>query len=191
MSCLKISDVYTYLDGGLSADERAGIESHLEGCPRCRAAVEDRRLLAKAAASLPPLDLPADFTQQVMVRILPTKVLLPGWLIGLAAGLAPLALLIGIFIQSGEDLLDLLSRFGDSVWVFLKNAAVLTAKALTLIDLAGKLLSPLGQAVYRLLAIVPHLISPTAQILILFVSLAFLIAFICAFGKRFLAGEKT
>jgi hypothetical protein len=83
------------------------------------------------------------------------------------------------------------SRFGDSVWVFLKNAAVLTAKALTLIDLAGKLLSPLGQAVYRLLAIVPHLISPTAQILILFVSLAFLIAFICAFGKRFLAGEKT
>jgi predicted anti-sigma-YlaC factor YlaD len=191
MNCLKISDVYIYLDGGLSADERASIESHLDSCPRCRAAVKERRRLAEAASSLPPLDLPADFTQQVMVRILPAKTSLPGWLIGLAAVLAPLALLIGIFIQSGENLLDLLDRFGDSVWVFLKNAAVLTAKALTLIDLAGKLLRPLAQAVYRLLAIVPKLISPTAQILILFVGLAFLVALICAFGKRFLAGEKT
>jgi predicted anti-sigma-YlaC factor YlaD len=191
MNCLKISDVYIYLDGGLSADERASIESHLDGCPRCRAEVKERRRLAEAASSLPPLDLPADFTQQVMVRILPAKASLPGWLIGLAAVLTPLALLIGIFIQSGENLLDLLSRFGDSVWVFLKNAAVLTAKALTLIHLAGKLLRPLAQAVYRLLAIVPNLISPTAQILILFVSLAFFVALICAFGKRFLAGEKT
>jgi hypothetical protein len=191
MSCLKISDIYTYLDGESSANERDGIVSHLEGCPRCRAAVEERRRFAEAASSLPSLDLPADFTQQVMAQILPAKVSLPGWLIGLTAGLVPLALLIGIFIQSGENLLDLLSRFGHSVWIFLKNAAVFTAKALTLIDLVGKLLRPLAQALYRLLSIGPHFISPMAQILILCVSLALFIAVICAFGKRFLAGEKT
>lgn len=191
MSCLKISDIYTYLDGESSVNERDVIEKHLEGCPRCRAAVEERRRFAEAASSLPSLDLPADFTQQVMAQILPAKVSLPGWLIGLTAGLAPLALLIGIFIQSGENLLDLFSRFGHSVWIFLKNAAVFTAKALTLIDLIGKLLRPLAQALYRLLAIGPHLISPIAQILILFASLALFIVIICAFGKRFLAGEKT
>jgi anti-sigma factor RsiW len=159
MSCLKIDDIYTYLDGGLSAEERKILEGHLDGCPRCRAALEDRRRLAEAAASLPPIELPADFSRQVMARLLPSQVLVPGWLIALAAVLTPLALLVGIFIRSGENLFDLLSRFGDSVWVFLKNAAVLTAKAFMLIDVAGRLLKPLSQAVFRLLGIVPQLCS--------------------------------
>ncbi len=191
MSCLKIEDIHTYLDGGLSVEQREVLEGHLDGCPRCRAALEGRRRLAEAAASLPPVDLPTDFSRQVMARLLPSQALVPGWLIALAAVLTPLALLVGMFIRSGENLIDLLSRFGDSIWIFLKNAAVVTAKAFALIDVAGRLLKPLSQAVFRLLGIIPQLVSPTAQVLILSVSLALFAVFIRVFGKRFLAGEKT
>ncbi len=191
MNCLKIGDIYSYLEEGLSPEERKILEGHLDGCPRCQAALENRRRLAEAAASLTPIDLPADFSRQVMARLLPSRVLVPGWLIALTAVLTPLAFIIGIFIWSGENLIDLLSGFGDSVWIFLKNAAVLTAKALTLINVAGSLLKPLSQAVFRLLGIVPHLFSPTVQVLILFMGLALLSVFFRVFGKRFLAGEKT
>jgi anti-sigma factor RsiW len=61
--------IYDYIDGGLSAGERASFEAHLAGCSACRAALAERRAIAEAAVSLPDLDVPDDFVQGVMSRL--------------------------------------------------------------------------------------------------------------------------
>ena len=54
-----------YVDGTMSADDRAPVETHVRSCPTCRALAEDLGAVRAAAASLAPLVPPA----HVWVRI--------------------------------------------------------------------------------------------------------------------------
>ena len=52
-----MSDAWTgrlseYLDGELSAEDRAQLETHLEGCPECRQTLEELQQVAQRAAAL-------------------------------------------------------------------------------------------------------------------------------------------
>jgi len=54
-----------YLDGELSVEERARVDSHLEGCAGCAEELEGLRLIAKALGGLPRAELPAGFLDRL------------------------------------------------------------------------------------------------------------------------------
>lgn len=191
MSCLKIVEIYAYLDGESPADQREKIERHLSACPKCREAVEERKLLTEAASSLPSLDIPTDFTGRVMAKIAPAKRHLPVWLIAFAAGLSSLVLLLIIVaISGGKYLLSLLTTLNHSMWEYAKNVAVFIAKLVTILSLAGKVLSLLTQPFYKGLTLLTTLISPGVQIFIITLTLVLFITFFYVLRKKFMMGEK-
>jgi anti-sigma factor RsiW len=190
MSCLKISDIYAYLEGDFSPGQRDQAEKHLSGCPRCRAALEERRLLGEAFASLPPLDLPANFSQRVMSTIPSARRLLPSWLITLAAGSSAASLLFILFLRSGTDFLSFLSGIDNSLWGYAKSAAVFAVKAVTLVSAVVRALQPVGRALSNTLFQLASVISPAAQAAIVIASSAVLAALLYLIGKRFRLGER-
>jgi predicted anti-sigma-YlaC factor YlaD len=192
MSCLRVSDIYAYLEGDLSPAERGVTERHLGSCPRCREAVEERKVFSAAASSLPDLDVPAHFRERVMAKIVPVRRRLPVWLIAFAAGLASLILLLGIVVIFGnKNVLAVLGTLDHTFWGYAKNAAVFITKVATLISFAGKALSALSQALNRGVGFLAALISPGVQIFIITFSLVLLGALFYVLGKKFRMGEKT
>jgi len=160
MSCFLINDIYDYIEGSLSPERRGELEQHLGGCPRCRRAVEDRKFIAGAASGLPQIAVPDDFTQRVMARIAPAKVRQQVWLLVLASASSVLALTAVLTIASGRSALGIISGAGHSFWGYVKSAAVLTAKAATLLSLAGKTVRPVLEAVYKGLSLATSVLSP-------------------------------
>lgn len=190
MSCLKIYDIYAYLEGGLAPGQRGQVEDHLSGCPRCRAAVEERRLLGEAFSALAPLNLPADFTERVMAAVAPAGRMLPAWLIVLLSGSAVASLLFVLFLGSGKNLLSLLNGMNNSLWGYAKSAAVSTAKAAALISTLGRALRQVGSAIVNTLIEMASAVSPAAQAGIVFAICAMLAALIFLLGKKFHLGER-
>lgn len=80
MSCPDLTQIYAYLDGELTAEDRLRLEEHLETCSRCRRLVADRRLFLEASSSLPEPDLPPDFSERVMAGLPPLKSPVRLWL---------------------------------------------------------------------------------------------------------------
>src|SRR5262245_51798927 len=58
-----------YLDGALDPDERAAADAHLAGCRACQGELAALRELFATIEALPPEQLPADLTAQVLGRI--------------------------------------------------------------------------------------------------------------------------
>lgn len=80
MSCPDLTQIYAYLDGELTAEDRLRLEEHLKACSRCRQLVADRRLFLEASSSLPQPDLPPDFSERVMAWLPPLKSPVRVWL---------------------------------------------------------------------------------------------------------------
>ena len=55
-----------YLDGELTADERASVEEHLASCAPCRAELEEERDIRTAVRSLAPVDPPFGFYERIL-----------------------------------------------------------------------------------------------------------------------------
>ena len=192
MSCLKIGDLYAYLEGELTPVQKENIEGHLNSCPRCREALAERRLLSEAASSLPDLEIPADFTERVMAAIVPAKRRLPVWLVAAAAGLSSLMLLLLVAVISGEEnLLTLLGRLNHSFWEYAKNAVVLGAKLLTLLSLTGKVLGSLAQPIFRGLSVLTSLVRPGGQVFLMIFALVVFVMLFYFLSKKLMMGEKT
>lgn len=77
-----------YLDGDVSAGERAAIEAHLVGCAACRGEVAAGRALFAAFRALPIAPVPVDLTPRVLRRVGPEGERRPGTRlrVGLLAG---------------------------------------------------------------------------------------------------------
>ena len=189
MNCFKINDIYDYIEGSLSPERREELERHLSGCPRCRRAVEDRKLIAGAASGLPPIAVPDDFTQRVMARITPAKVKAPVWLFILACASSFLALTAVVMIAFGRSALGIISGASHSFWEYVKSAAVLTAKAATLLTLAGKTTRPLLEAVYKGLSVLTSFIHPGLQIFILILAMGLVVSLFFGMRKKFSLGD--
>ena len=54
-----------WVDGELDADEAAGLELHIEGCPSCRFAKSEAEELVAELRSLPEFEIPAHVLQSV------------------------------------------------------------------------------------------------------------------------------
>jgi anti-sigma factor RsiW len=189
MNCFKINDIYDYIEGSLSPEHQEELERHLSVCPRCRRAVEDRKLIAGAAFGLPPLAVPDDFTDRVMARIAPAKVKHPAWLIILASASSLLALTAMVMIASGRSALGVLSGASHSFWEYVKSAAVLTAKAATLLTLAGKTVRPLLEVAYKGLSVLTSFIHPGLQVLILILAMGLVVSLFFGMRKKFSVGD--
>lgn len=190
MSCLKIDEIYAYIDDELGARQRQDIKEHLGVCAKCREAVEKRRLIGEAASCLAPLEVPSDFAQQVMARIASKSFALPVWLTAAVIGLSSLGLICLVLVASGgRNALTLLSYVHHSFWAAVKNMMVLTAKLMTALSLVGKAVGPLGRSALKGFSLLTTLISPELQILIITSTLITLTALFYALRKKILLGE--
>jgi hypothetical protein len=189
MNCFKTNDIYDYIEGSLSPERREELGRHLGVCPRCRRAVEDRKLIAGAASSLAPLAVPDDFTDRVMARIAPVKVKNPAWLIILASTSSLLALTAMVMIASGRSALGIVSGVSHSFWEYAKSVAILAAKAGTLLLLAGKSVRPLLEAAYKGLSVLTSFIHPWLQVLILILAMGLVVCLFFGVRKKFSFGE--
>jgi anti-sigma factor RsiW len=189
MNCLKINDIYDYIEGSLSPERRGELEGHLVVCARCRKAVEERKLIAAAASSLPPLEAPGDFTARVMARIAPKRARLPAWLIILAALSSLLAVSSIALVASGKSVIGIVSGVGHSFWEYAKSAALLTAKAATLLSLAGKTLQSLLESAAKALTVTGSLLGPGLQVAILVVVTALIVSLALGARKKISLGD--
>lgn len=58
LRCIEfVDEVSAYLDGDVDAAERERIERHLEGCPGCRAAIDQFQTVIRLAGRLSPVDV--------------------------------------------------------------------------------------------------------------------------------------
>ncbi len=189
MSCLKIRDIYDYIEGSLAPERNEELGRHLSSCPRCRRAAEDERLIARAASSLPPLAVPDDFTDRVMARIDPLKIRQPAWLIILASAATWLAVASVLLMASGRSGLELISGASHSLWGYVKTGAVFTAKAATLLTLAVKTLRPLLEAAYKGLSMLTSLLHPAIQAMILVLALGIAVSLFFGMRKKLSLGD--
>jgi hypothetical protein len=189
MNCFKTNDIYDYIEGSLSPERRGELERHLSLCPSCRRAVEDGKLIAGAASGLPPFAVPDDFTDRVMARITPAQVKQRLWLITLASASSLLALTAMMIVASGRSGLGIISEASHSFWEFVKGAAVLTAKAATLLTLAGKTVRPFLEAAYKGLSVLTSILHPGLQVLILVLAMGLVVSLFFGMRKRFSLGD--
>jgi len=189
MNCFKTNDIYDYIEGSLSPERRGELERHLGACPGCRQAVEDRRLIAGAASSLPPFAVPDDFTDRVMARIAPAQVKHRLWLIILATTSSLLALTAMMIIASGRSGLGIISEASHSFWELVKSAAVLTAKAATFLSLAGKTVQSLLASAAKGLSLATSVLSPELLIVILVLMTVLVVGLALGTRKKISLGD--
>lgn len=102
MNCLRINQIYLFLEKELSPSENKKIEEHLASCPKCKKAMEEREFLHQAAESLPLWQTPPDFTHQIMAAIFPEKISLRSWFTALAAGFSSTVLILSAYFLISE-----------------------------------------------------------------------------------------
>jgi anti-sigma factor RsiW len=68
MSCPNSKLISVYLDEELQGNERIALESHVQGCAECGAALQDMRSLRAAFANRPRYQAPYGFATRVMAR---------------------------------------------------------------------------------------------------------------------------
>jgi predicted anti-sigma-YlaC factor YlaD len=190
--CRSAETLYLYLEGEFGPAERRGLEAHFEGCPACREALAERRLLHEAFTSLPPFEVPPDFALSVMDRLPEPAEAKARWLAPLAAGTASLVVgLLGFYILTGESLSDVLvavsrsfsSGFGRLLPLFAKFLKVSSL----LLDIASSFVTMLGKGLVALLS------SLGTEGIGLILGLGLLLSLLLFFGaKRLLSsGEKA
>ena len=145
--------------------------------------------MAGAASSLAPLPVPDDFTDRVMARVSVTKVKAPVWLIILASFTSLLALGSVALIASGISATRIALGASHFLWEYAKSAALLIAKAVTLLSLAGKTIRPLLESIVKGLSLANSLVSPGLQFVLLVVMTALLIGLALAARKKISLGD--
>lgn len=192
MNCLKVAEIYAYLEDDLPPEQRADIEKHLEFCPKCSQAVEERRYLTEAASSLRDLEVPADLASRVMARISSPASSLPAWLTAFIVGLSSLGLFCLLLILSGgKSAFTILAGFNHSILIYLKNSTVWLAKAMTLLTSVGRVIQTLALALFKGISLLTTLTSPGIQVLALALTLVTFFSLYLALKKKLLPGERT
>ena len=99
-----------YLEGDVSAEERASLDAHVDSCEACGALVRDLRAITVAAAALPPIQPPARVWSAIAARIATDVVPLQSrrrqWVPmvrGLAAAIVLVAMSSGITYMMTRD----------------------------------------------------------------------------------------
>ncbi len=176
MSCYDAERINRYLEGELDIAAREEFERHLGLCPACRRAVDEWRRMTEAASSLPPLELPAGFSQRVMARIEGRpRTSVFGWLaLGSTAFVSLAAVVVGVLVVLGYSPTELITGFEGFLVTTFKNGAMLFGQATTLVtqvvSVIGHFLSAMWDGLSGLASVIPLpvvLVILTVQILII------------------------
>jgi hypothetical protein len=117
------------------------------------------------------------------------KVKSPAWLIILASASSLLALTAVVLIASGRSVLGIISGASHSLWEYIKSAALLIAKAVTLLSLAGKTIRSLLESIAKGLYLANSLVSPGLQFVLLGVMTVLIISLALAARKKISLGD--
>jgi anti-sigma factor RsiW len=192
MICPVLDSIYEYLDGGLSAAERAAFEAHLAVCPGCRAALAERRAIAEAATTLPAIEVPADFAESIMSRLpagpaeeaLAARARVPRLAAVLTGASALGAVAIAVSMITGNGLFGIFLGFGR----ILQTTAVSSSQAILK---AAKIAVHLGRMAVEFLSrlvegfrIAASFIGPEGQIIVVATVVAATLAAGILFGRK-------
>jgi predicted anti-sigma-YlaC factor YlaD len=192
MNCVRIDQVYLFLEGELSTEENRSIKDHISTCEKCRKAVEERKLLIEASQSLPVWEIPQDFTQRVLAHIFPKKITLRDWIVTASIGLssAVLAFFV-VYLISGHNLADVFINLNRTVLSFFQNIIVVLVKTAKLISVGIQVILKIISLILKGFASLTTILSPELQIGL--IALSAIITALLLFGvkRKLLAGEKA
>jgi predicted anti-sigma-YlaC factor YlaD len=177
MSCLKLSEIYDYLEKQLPEEESQLIEKHLKSCPRCRQVLRERQVLLTEINRLPRLEPPEEFTPQLMAR-LPELSPKKTWLVFLAGGLYFLFSLLVVFWIMAARINTL--AWTSEVFKYIFSLAWQLSRMLILVlrslQALAKFFSIIGKVIINFLAtLFPPIVVLTLSTLGVFISLALVI----------------
>jgi hypothetical protein len=192
MKCLRVDQVYLFLEGELSPKEHRSIEYHVSSCEKCRKAVEERKLLVEASQSLPVWETPQDFTQRVLAHIFPKRIALRDWIVTASIGLssALLAFFV-VYLLSGQNLADLFINLNRTVLNLFQNIVVLLFKMAKLISVGIQVILKIVSLILKGFASLTTIMSPELQIGLIALTVVFTALLLFGAKRKLLAGEKA
>jgi anti-sigma factor RsiW len=183
MECLSAERIQGYLDGDLSAGQRAEAEAHFLRCPECRAALEASRRIDEAAAGLPDVEAPADFAAGVMARLEGLPAVEPGrarWLRWIAIPSAGAFVLwtayLLVAVLSGHGLSQALVKLNALVWGAIRTAAFYAVEGLKTLVMAGKVIGQVAGQAWNALRAATSVVGPEIPAFVIGMMLVVLIA---------------
>lgn len=192
MRCITIEKIYLYLEKELSPAEHKENKKHLAVCPRCQKALEERRLLIQAADELPLWEIPSDFPQQVMERILATRAPLKAWIGAISAGFASMVLALFIYsLASGQNIVNLFVHINDALWTAIRDIPPLLVKLIKLASIFITIFLQFLGWILKSLSSLTTIISPEVQITVTVITLVLIVSSIYGLRKKFLFGDKA
>lgn len=192
MRCLRVDEIYLYLEKELSPSEHKKIEEHLAFCSKCKNTVEERKILVQASETLPLWETPPGFTRQVMAQIFPVKISIRSWVTATAAGFSSIILmLLAFFLISGENLADLLIGLGHWLLSLLRNISVLLVKLFKLASLLIKIILQFSRLLFDGYTHLTTILSPEVQIILITLTLILSAILIYGVRRKLMIGEKA
>jgi hypothetical protein len=191
MSCFTVDQIYLYLEDELSVEDNASIEKHISTCESCKILFEDRKKMMHAVGSLPPLDMPADFTQQVMALVFPHRSPVRIWLAGLATGFSLMMfILLAIFLQSDLSFSGMFIRLNSSLWTFVKNLSVFTVKLIKIASVIFGILIQFVSFVFKTMGSLTTIIRPEFQIFLILLTIILSFSALFMMRRKIWTGDK-
>jgi predicted anti-sigma-YlaC factor YlaD len=192
MKCLSIEQIYLYIEKELSPARNREIKEHLAICQKCRNAFEERKLLVKAAKSLPLWETPPEFTRQVMARISPVKTLPSAWIKAAAAALASISvMLLVMYLATGQNLSTLVFELNHSLWNYVRNFLPALLKIFKLALLIFGVIQQFTGYLLKAFSWLKALISFQIQLTISIIAVISIAILIYGIKRTILIGEKT
>ena len=192
MNCLRIDQVYLFLEGELSPKEHRSIEGHISSCEKCHNAVEERKLLLEASQSLPVWETPQDFTQRVLAHIFPKRIAFRDWIVTATIGLssAVLAFFV-VYLISGQNIADLFINLNRTVLSLFQNIVVALVKTAKLISVGIQVILKIASLIFKGFASLTTIMSPELQIGFIALTVVFIALLLFGAKRKLLAGEKA
>ena len=192
MNCLRIDQIYLFLEGELSPKENRSITAHISSCEKCQKAVRERKLLVEASQSLPVWEAPQNLAQRVLANIFPKKIALRDWVVTAALGLssAVLAFFV-VYLVSGQTLADLFINLNHTALNLFQNIVVLSVKAAKLISVGIQIILKIVSLIINGLGSLTTILGPELQIGLILLTVVITVLLLFGAKRKLLAGEKA
>jgi hypothetical protein len=192
MNCLRIDQIYPFIEGELSPDEKRAIEVHISSCHKCKKAVEERMLLVEASQSLPDWEVPRGLTQSILANIVPKRITFRDWLVTAAIGLSSAVLaFLAVYMVSGQTLADVFINLNRSALNLFQNIVVVSAKAAKLISISIQIILKILSLIIKGLESLTTILGPELPIGLILLTAVITALLLFGAKRKLLAGEKA
>jgi predicted anti-sigma-YlaC factor YlaD len=192
MNCLRIDQIYLYLEGELSSSEYRSIKDHISSCEKCRRAVQERKRLIEASQSLPLWVTPPQFTQRILDRIFPQRITLRDWIITASVGLSSTVLaFFVVYLVSGQNLAHLFINLNQTALNLFQNVIVVLVKTAKLISVGVQVIFKIASLILKGFVSLSTFLSPEIQIGLTALTVIAMALLLIGAKRKLFAGEKA